>query len=147
MSGFPGVPGLGVTPLVSGLAVSTSNPLPISGGGGVPFPVTVGAQLVFTAPIVNALAGTNGNVLIAPTAGKSIYVTSYIFSLTTAANAYFCQDTGEIVSAQGVGVIAGNESAGSNEAYLFATAAGKGLNLALSAAQALAGVQVRYRVG
>lgn len=135
----PGVPGVGVTPLVGGAAVTPSNPLPVTGGG-ASFPVAVGAQQ--EAVLSTLAAGSNAVVAAVP--GKRIFVTGYNFSLPAADTCSF-RSGATIISAQGVNVVGGNEAVG-GEAYLFATAAGAALNFNVGLAAATAGLQVRYRV-
>jgi hypothetical protein len=134
-----GVPGLGVTPLVAGAAVSGSNPLPVQLAGGT-FPVPVNAQ---QEAVLTSLA-VGANLVAAAVPGKRIFVTGYNFSIPVADTVSF-RSNAAIISAQGVGVVGGNEAAGS-EAYLFVTVAGEPLNFYAGLAAATAGLQVRYRV-
>lgn len=141
MPTLDGTPGVAVTPLHNGAAVSATNPLPVTGGAAPnPFPVPVGAQqeLVLTGLAAGA------NALVAAVPGKQIFVTGYNFSLPVADTASF-RSGATIISAQGVNVVGGNEAAGS-EVYLFRTAAGAALNFNVVLAAATGSVQVRYRV-
>ena len=135
-----GVPGLGVTLLNGGAEISPTNPLPVAGTTPNPFPVAVGAQ---QERVLTGLAA-GANALAAAVPGKQIFVTGYNFSLPAADTVSF-RSAATIISAQGVGVVGGNEAAGS-EAYLFRTAAGAALNFNAGLAAATGSVQVRYRV-
>lgn len=137
-----GVPGVGVTPLTGGAAVSPTNPLPVTGAGGSALPagVTLGPQLTAT---LNSLA-VGANLVAAAVATKRIFVTGYNFSLPAADTVSF-RSNATIISAQGVAVVGGNEAIG-GEPYLFNTAAGEALNFYAGLVAATAGLQVRYRV-
>jgi hypothetical protein len=135
-----GVPGEGVTPLVGGLPVTQSNPLPVSSGGG--FPAAVGGQLqtVFTG------FAAGDNTIVAAVAGKRIFVTGYNFSYPAgSADSMFKSGALTQISARGMNVLGGAEAIG-GEPYLFNTAAGEALVFNISAAKATGNVQVRYRV-
>lgn len=132
-----GVPGIGVTPLVNGLPVGPSNPLPVGPGG---FPAAVNAQQQVV--VVGLAVGSNA--IVPAVAGKRIFVTGYNFSIGAAATCAFTSNA-TIISAQGVGVVGGAENVG-GEPYLFNTAAGEALNFSSTVAAAAGSVQVRYRV-
>lgn len=137
-----GVPGQGVTVLNNGAAVSPSNPLPVTGAGGSALPagVTLGPQQ--NVVVVGLAIGAN--LVAAGVPGKRIFVTGYNFSLAAAAIVFFSSNA-NIISAQGNGVVGGNEAVG-GEPYLFNTAAGEALNFNTTVAGAGDSVQVRYRV-
>jgi hypothetical protein len=139
-----GVPGVGVTPLHNGAAVTAANPLPVTsaaGGGFGPGVVVGDMQAAIFGP--GLAAGVN--ILLPPVPGKSYFVTGYNFSLNTADNCGFFSNGVTPASAQGVGVLGGSEAIGS-EPYLFATAAGATLTFNCVAAHAAGNVQFRYRL-
>jgi hypothetical protein len=144
--GNPGVVGQGVTLLNGGLAVSSTNPLPVTGPGGYNPPYGAAAEQR------NLFALTaNGETAVIPgVAGKQIYVTGYNFSLTNASDVYFGQSTaGAQLSARGFGVLAGDEIPGQGETFLFAAAPGVGVSIYVTAGLAAAtpgSVQIRFRV-
>jgi len=144
MGGYAGVPGVGVTPLINGVEVSTTNPMPVTPGGVAPAPWGTAVELFTTVSLT-----ANGSTTVAgAAAGKSVWVTSYIFALTNPSDVFFQQDAGAQISVKGFGVLSGNEICGSGDQYLFQSIAGTGVNINVLAGLAVGtpgSVQVRYR--
>lgn len=69
MANNKGVPGVGVTPLVGGKAVSSTNPLPVDASGGI-----TAADVKFSSVVAITLGDTD---LVAAAAGKKIRVLSW----------------------------------------------------------------------
>ena len=106
------------------------------------FPITSvrASDTYFTLTGAFAAGATN---LVAAVAGKRVKVYGYNFSNPVAANVDFRNTAGAIVSAQGQGVIGGNERA---ESPIFQTNIGVGLDINFSVLQANASVQLTYTV-
>lgn len=137
MANNPGVPGVGVTPLVDGAAVNGGNPLPVNvlaGGSGIKF-----------AGIGPGTGLANGdNTIVAAVAGKKIRVLS--ISVDTGSiqlNAAWTSGPGGAeIYAGATGIIAWTESAPGG---LMETAAGDALVLNISSPAAIGSAWVSYQ--
>ncbi|MGH7191899.1 MAG: hypothetical protein ACREJM_00015, partial [Candidatus Saccharimonadales bacterium] len=124
MPGNPGPPaGQGVWILNGSIPPVTPSSIPVSPGG-----APAGFYTSLQAEAVVAIAAPGDTVAVAAVTGKSIYVTGYNVTLTTAGNLVFTSNpAGTKISATGFGVLSGNEASGGSEPFLFRTAAGQSL--------------------
>jgi hypothetical protein len=121
--------------------------IPAAGGGSIPVSpggAPAGFYTSLQQEALVAIAAAGDTAVIAGVAGKVIYVTGYNVTATSAANIEFKTSSGAAISAQGIGVLSGNEAAGGPEPFLFRTVAGDGLTVNFSAGNP-GTCQVRYR--